>query len=196
MLQTKLIAGLGNPGTQYEWTRHNLGFLVVKRLAEEMGVSFSSSRSCKGLEAQARIGECKVIVLMPMTYMNLSGQAIAAASSYYKVEVAQSLIVCDDFSLDFGQLRVRLKGSDGGHNGLKSVIESWGTQDFTRMRLGVGNPPPRQDPADFVLSVFTPEERRQLDGFIAEAVDCCRAWIMENDVEKVMSQFNKRKDNE
>ncbi len=195
-MQTKLIAGLGNPGAQYEWTRHNLGFLVVKRLVQDMGASFSASRFCKGLEAQGRVGECKVIVLMPMTYMNLSGQAVAAASSYYKVDLAQNLIVCDDFSLDLGQLRLRMKGSDGGHNGLKSIIESFGDQNFTRLRLGVGSPPSRQDPADYVLSAFTKEERQQLDGFISEAVDCCQVWMKEDDIEKVMSQFNKRKDNE
>ncbi|HRZ40464.1 MAG TPA: aminoacyl-tRNA hydrolase, partial [Candidatus Omnitrophota bacterium] len=155
MLQTKLIAGLGNPGAEYEWTRHNLGFLVVSRFVEDAKASFSSSRCCRGLEAQFRLGEVKVVVLMPMTYMNLSGQAVAGALSYYKVEPAESLVVCDDFSLEFGQLRLRSKGSDGGHNGLKSIIENLGTQDFMRLRLGVGNPPSRQDPADYVLSAFS-----------------------------------------
>jgi len=196
VLQTKLIAGLGNPGAEYEWTRHNLGFLVASRLVEDEKASFSSSRCCKGLEAQFRLGEVKVIVLMPMTYMNLSGQAVAGALSYYKVDSAQSLVVCDDFSLEFGQLRLRSKGSDGGHNGLKSVIENLGTQDFMRLRLGVGHPPARQDPADYVLSAFSAEERRELDAIISEASDCCRAWIEEADIERVMSQFNKRKDNE
>ncbi|HSA30699.1 MAG TPA: aminoacyl-tRNA hydrolase [Candidatus Omnitrophota bacterium] len=196
MLQTKLIAGLGNPGAEYEWTRHNLGFLVVSRFVEDAKASFSSSRCCRGLEAQFRLGEVKVVVLMPMTYMNLSGQAVAGALSYYKVEPAESLVVCDDFSLEFGQLRLRSKGSDGGHNGLKSIIENLGTQDFMRLRLGVGNPPSRQDPADYVLSAFSAEERRELDAIISEASDCCRAWVEETDIEKVMSQFNKRKDNE
>ena len=188
----RLIAGLGNPGKDYEYTRHNLGFLVVQELAAQYKLKISPSSLCKGLTAEGKIKDKACCLLFPMTFMNNSGIAVRDIVAKKEISLANVLVAVDDFSLDFRQLRLRAKGSDGGHNGLSSIIQHLNSQDFARLRLGVGPVPNKKDPADFVLHEFSPAEKKELDEFINEAVDCCAAWVTGNSAQ-VMSQFNRRK---
>ena len=142
-----LIAGLGNPGKEYENTRHNAGFMVLDALADKLGADISEKKH-KALCGKAVIGGQKLILLKPQTYMNSSGESIRAAADYYKVDPEDILVVYDDISLAPGQLRIRAEGSAGGHNGIKSIIAHLGTQEFPRVRVGVGEKPPRMDLAD------------------------------------------------
>jgi len=190
----KVIVGLGNPGSEYEHTRHNLGFRVVQCLAQTLGSHFAPSRCCQGLEATGKISGLDAGMLLPTTFMNLSGKAVVRFLNHYAVSPADALVVYDDFHLPFGQIRMRRKGSAGGHNGLSSIIEELGIQDIPRLRLGIGEPKGKGDSVDFVLSPFDAQEQQELDFFISEAVECCRAWVS-GEIEQVMSQFNKRKGN-
>ncbi len=149
---THIIVGLGNPGKDYENTRHNMGFLAIDRIAEGLGVKLDRYRF-QALTAEATLGETRVLLMKPETYMNLSGQAVAAAAHFYKIPPEQIFVLCDDISFPVGKLRFRPKGSAGGHNGLKSIIASLGSDAFPRLKLGVGQKPsPDYDLADFVLS--------------------------------------------
>lgn len=159
----RLIVGLGNPGSRYVRTRHNAGFLAVEGLATKLGADWQSSPKWQGLVARNQ----DLFLLLPQTFMNLSGQAVAALAAFYKIPPAAILVVLDDFALPFGKLRLRTKGSEGGHNGLRSIIEHLGTTEFPRLRLGIGPlPPDEKEPApkplegwaDFVLAPFTPTE--------------------------------------
>jgi len=188
----KVIVGLGNPGSQYKNTRHNIGFRVMDCLAQTGGAVFNSSRCCQGLETAVEIEGQAIRLLQPMTFMNLSGQAVKLFLSYYGIEQSGLLVVYDDFHLGFGQLRVRRQGSHGGHNGIGSIIESLGSQEFARVRLGIGEVKRGRSAEDFVLSNFSPTEIKELDFFLQEAEECCRAWVTE-EIEQVMSHFNKRK---
>ncbi|MBQ2250106.1 MAG: aminoacyl-tRNA hydrolase, partial [Lachnospiraceae bacterium] len=143
-----LIAGLGNPGKEYETTRHNAGFMVIDALADKLGADVSEKKH-KGLCGKAVIGGQKCILLKPQTYMNSSGESIRAAADYFKIAPEDIIIIYDDISLAPGQLRVRAKGSAGGHNGIKSIIAHLGTQEFPRVRVGVGEKPSRMDLADY-----------------------------------------------
>ena len=193
MTDVSLIVGLGNPGKDYEYTRHNFGFLVVARLAEQYKLKVSSSSLCKGLTAGGMIQDKTCCLLFPLTYMNNSGIAVRDVVAKKEISLSNILVVVDDFSLDFGQLRLRPSGSDGGHNGLDSVIAQLNSKDFSRLRLGIGPVPNKKDAVDFVLQEFTSAEKKKLDDFIQEAVDCCVAWITGNS-DQVMSQFNRKKD--
>lgn len=191
MSQTRLIVGLGNPGRDYEYTRHNLGFLVVGKLAEKNNLRFRKSSFTNGLTAEGKVAGNEVCCLLPSTYMNNSGVAVKQAVLKRGVDRANVLIVCDDFHLDFGQIRIRNKGSDGGHNGLTSIIEHLGTQDFDRLRLGIGSPVKGEESVAYVLGKWTAAEKKQLDEFIDRATDCCDVWITEG-IHKAMDQFNGR----
>ena len=191
MSQTRLIVGLGNPGRDYEYTRHNLGFLVVGHLAQKNNLRFRKSSFTNGLTAEGKVTGNDLCCLLPSTYMNNSGVAVKQAVLSKGLDHSDVLIVCDDFHLDFGEIRIRNKGSDGGHNGLTSVIEQLGTQDFSRLRLGIGTPPKGQESVDYVLGKWTAGEKRQLDEFINRATDCCGVWL-EQGIHKAMDQFNGR----
>ena len=143
-----LIVGLGNPGREYESTRHNAGFLVVDRLAEKMGISVST-RKFLGFTGSGMLGGEKVLLLKPQTYMNASGESVRAAADFYKLEPAQVIVVYDDISLDVGSVRIRAKGSAGGHNGMKSIIAHLGTEEYPRVRVGIGDKPPGMDLAGY-----------------------------------------------
>jgi len=187
----KLIVGLGNPGREYEWTRHNLGFLAVQRLAKKLDCTFSPSSFTNGLTAQGTWEQARVCLLLPLTYMNQSGAAVGQVVARKQIEAGQILAVCDDFHLDFRTIRLRAKGSDGGHNGLKSIIERLDTQQFSRLRMGIGRPAGAASTVDYVLEEFNKGERKELDGFIEEAADCCLAWIRDG-AEAAMDQYNKK----
>ena len=160
MAEARLIVGLGNPGKEYQYTRHNLGFLTVQHLARQHRLRFKRSRICQGLVAEGKIAKRLCYLLSPLTYMNRSGVAIKSFIAKRDVVVKDVLVICDDFQLDFGQLRLRSRGGDGGHNGLSSVIEHLATRDFTRLRIGIGRPINKEDTSDFVLTEFTPKEKK------------------------------------
>ena len=186
----KLIVGLGNPGLEYRDTRHNVGFLVVDELARrhQLALAMAPSQVPETFVAK-RYGPEPLLVAKPLTFMNRSGDAVAALIRYYDVAVADLLVVVDEAALPFGRLRARIRGSGGGHNGLKSTIERLGTTEFARLRLGVGRGDPRRDLADHVLARFEPGERAELEGFITLAADAAEMFAVEG-IEKVMNTYN------
>ncbi len=195
MVGQRFIVGLGNPGKIYEKTRHNFGFLVVRELARRHSWPLKNSFLYRAVMAQGRIGGEAVCLFLPQTMMNLSGVAVKKLVVARQVDIAKILVVCDDLNLDLGQLRVRPQGSDGGHNGLKSITAHFGTDGFNRLRLGIGRPPLGKDPAAYVLEPFSRQEVAVVEATIQAAADCCEAWVREG-IEKVMNVFNKRKGNE
>ena len=187
-----LIAGLGNPGKEYENTRHNAGFLVLDTLAQKLGADLSE-RKHRALCGKAVIGGQKVILLKPQTYMNSSGESIRAAADYYKVPPEDILVVYDDISLAPGQLRIRAKGSAGGHNGIKSIIAHLGTQEFPRVKVGIGEKPPRMDLADYVLGHFSSGEKKIMEEAAKEAAGAI-CEIVNVGIEQAMNDHNRRKE--
>jgi PTH1 family peptidyl-tRNA hydrolase len=184
----KWFVGLGNPGTQYESTRHNIGFMALDHFAEKAGISFKSSK-CKGLVGEGNVNGTKVILLKPMTYMNLSGEAVRAFMDYYKADLQDMTVIYDDLDTLFGQVRLRYQGGAGGHNGIKSIIQHTGTQTFNRIRLGVSRPKPGYDIADYVLSDFLKDEAKQLLPFVELCADAMH-HSLENTFEQTMAKFN------
>ena len=193
MARDYLIVGLGNPGKDYEYTRHNLGFLVVERIAEAHKLKFLKSSLTNALMAQVNVDDNKLHLLMPLTYMNNSGVAVKKFVMDKQLDAGDVLVVADDMNLDFGHLRLRKDGSSGGHNGIQSIIDHLKTKNFARLRLGIGRPRQGQDPVDFVLEKFTKSEKEKLKIFSAEASDCCFTWLNEG-VTKAMNLFNERKE--
>lgn len=193
MSESRLIVGLGNPGKNYEYTRHNLGFLVVRRVAEGQGIRFQTSSFTNALMAQGHLDQKKFWCLLPLTYMNRSGMAVRQTVEKKALDLEDVLVVCDDLHLDFGQLRIRSRGSDGGHNGLNSVSQHLENQGFGRLRLGIGSPDRGADTAEYVLTEFGREERKKLDDFVERATECCLVWLKEG-MSKAMDQFNNRRE--
>jgi PTH1 family peptidyl-tRNA hydrolase len=165
-----LIAGLGNPGPEYAGNRHNSGFMVADVLAERIGAGFKRDRS-RAVVASGRLAGCPVTLAKPQTFMNLSGGPVAALRSFYKIPPDQILVIHDDLDLSFEAIRLKLGGGDGGHNGLRSVTAALGTRDYFRVRVGIGRPPGRMDPADFVLRDFSAAERKLLPLVLERAAD-------------------------
>ncbi|HEY7226256.1 MAG TPA: aminoacyl-tRNA hydrolase [Micromonosporaceae bacterium] len=176
-----LVAGLGNPGREYELNRHNLGYLVADLLAVRTGSRFGRHRRAVAEVAEARLGvgvDAPALVLVkPMTYMNLSGGPVASLAAFYKVPAEQIIAVHDDLDLPYGVVRTKLGGGEGGHNGLRSISQSLSTKDYLRVRLGIGRPPGRQDPADYVLSDFTGTQRKELDLVVDRGADIVESLI-------------------
>ena len=186
----KLIVGLGNPGKAYVYTRHNIGFLVIERLAQEHGGRFH--KACDGLMAQVNIDGQQCSLLMPQTMMNNSGMSLRLAVAKLGVDRKDILVVYDDMSLVFETMRIRPFGSAGGHNGIKSIIAHLGTQEFARLRLGVGRPSVGVDAADHVLANFTSSEQKCLLDFINQASLAVHSWVTQG-VEATMNEFNSNK---
>ncbi|MCI8510574.1 MAG: aminoacyl-tRNA hydrolase [Lachnospiraceae bacterium] len=186
-----IIVGLGNPGKEYENTRHNVGFMALDALADQLGADVSE-RKHKALCGRAVIGGEKVILLKPQTYMNASGESLRAAADYYKLPPERVLVIYDDISLEPGQLRIRAKGSAGGHNGVKSIIAHLGTQEFLRIKIGVGAKPPRMDLAAYVLSHLGQGERETLENAAKEAAQAACELLTEG-IEPAMNAHNKKK---
>lgn len=184
-----LIVGLGNPGDQYDGTRHNAGFLAVDALARQGRFSVSRVKF-KALTAQAEVGGRGALVMKPTTYMNLSGEAVGEAARFYKLPPERVLVLSDDVDLPLGRLRIRAKGSAGGHNGLKSIIQHLGTDQFPRIKLGVGGKPhPDYDLADWVLGRLQGEDRRVMDEAAvraAQAVEC----LLRDGIQTAMNRFH------
>ena len=184
-----IIVGLGNPKTEYKNTRHNIGFDVIDVLADKYNI-VTEIRKHKAFCGKGFIGSEKVVLAMPQTYMNLSGDSVREIVDYYKIDIEKELIVIyDDVDLDVGQLRVRKKGSAGGHNGMKSIIGQLGTENFTRIRMGVGAKPKGYDLADYVLGHFSKDEREIMDGSIIKATEAVKE-IIEEGVDMAMNRFN------
>jgi len=186
----KIVVGLGNPGEQYRDTRHNVGFDVIDRLAADHTLSFEVGPA-RALQAKWRlaIGDT-VLLAKPLTFMNLSGEAAGSLCRYYKVALEDLLVVCDDVNLPLGRLRVRATGSEGGHNGLKSMAQHLGTIDYARLRIGVGRGEIRRDLADHVLARFAPDERPGIDDAVARAASAVETWVVDG-LAKVMNTFNR-----
>lgn len=184
----KLIVGLGNPGDKYAGTRHNIGFSVIVNLADRYNVGMSESKQ-KAAVGKCVIGGEKVLLAMPQTYMNLSGDSVRALADYYHLEPEEILVVYDDINLDVGKLRMRAGGSAGGHNGMKDIIAKLGTQDYPRLRLGVGAKPSGMDLADYVLGRFPKDELPLVRETVDRAADAVECFIKE-DVETAMNRFN------
>ena len=186
-----LLVFLGNPGPRYAFTRHNAGFLAADALADQLHVKIDRLRF-RALTAQAEIGGEKVLLMKPQTFMNLSGEAAAPAAKFYKIPPERVLVVSDDVSLPVGQLRLRRKGSAGGHNGLKSIIDRLGTDVFPRIRIGVGAPPhPDYDMADWVLSTFRDADAETMHAAAKEAAEACVCFVRDG-ADKAMTRYNRK----
>ena len=186
---TWLVVGLGNPGGKYQGTRHNVGFCVLELLAKDAGVKVDRLKF-RALTATAKLGGQNVLLMKPQTYMNLSGEAVQAAASFYKIPPERVLILFDDVSLAPGRIRVRPTGSAGGHNGIKSIIAQLGSQDFPRVKVGVGEKPhPDYDMADWVLSTFSAADQKVMQQAYRSAADAA-VTILESGCETAMAKFN------
>ena len=184
----KLVVGLGNPGPKYAGTRHNIGFDVLDYLAAAPGVGRWRSRF-ESLVTEAVEGAEQVLLVKPETFMNLSGRAVRAAVDFYKLTPADLLVVCDDIALPLGKLRARAKGSDGGQKGLRNIREQLGTDEYPRLRIGVGSPGEHLDAADHVLSRFKPGERAAVDEAVAQAAQAVLLWVRQG-IDVCMNRVN------
>jgi PTH1 family peptidyl-tRNA hydrolase len=185
----KLICGLGNPGSRYQGTRHNVGFDVIDEVARRRGLTFESS-PVEAVVARTRGPGAAVMLVKPLTFMNLSGQAVRGLTSYFRIGVGDILVVTDDVNLPVGRLRGRVRGSEGGHNGLRSVIDELGTNEFARLRIGVGRGDDRWDLADHVLARFEDDERELIATAVSRAADAVDTFVMDG-IEVVMNRFNR-----
>lgn len=187
-----IIVGLGNPDRQYEGTRHNVGFDVIDAIAEKYNIAVDTKKH-KALVGKGAIDGCKVILAKPQTYMNLSGESVGSLVDFYKVDpTSEVLVIYDDVSLDVGQLRIRKKGSAGGHNGIKSIIAHLGTSEFLRIKVGVGEKPKGYDLADYVLGKFSKEDREVMKEGYQDSV-VAASLIARGEIEQAMNEFNKKK---
>ena len=184
----KIIVGLGNPGRQYEKTRHNVGFEVIDVLANKWSISLNQAKH-KGIYGMGVVNGEKVILLKPLTYMNLSGESIAEVMNFFKIEVDDFVVMYDDLDLPPGKIRLRQKGSAGGHNGIKSTIAHLGTQNFNRIRMGIGRPSVPMAISDYVLSRFTAEEWPDINQAIEKSANACDSWLSTSFLQ-VMNEYN------
>ncbi|WP_305779232.1 aminoacyl-tRNA hydrolase [Nocardia nova] len=166
-----LVVGLGNPGPEYERTRHNAGFLVADVLAERIGGRFTVHKKSGADLLEARLDGRKILLVKPRTYMNLSGRPVAALARFFSVPPTEVIVVHDELDLPFGSIRLKRGGGEGGHNGLRSISNALSTKDYLRVRFGVGRPPGRQDPADFVLKPFSAPERKEVPVLVEQTAD-------------------------
>jgi len=187
----KLIVGLGNPGRAYAGSRHNIGFIAVDTLAKDYRVKLKRAFACRWLSAKIKLQGCDILLAEPVTYMNLSGAAVAALLKKNKVALKDLLVICDDMDLELGRLKIKSNGSSGGHHGLESIIASLGSREFSRLRIGIGRPDERCDAAEYVLTPFNRQEGKQVAKIVETACACVKAWVMEG-TDKTMNLFNKK----
>jgi PTH1 family peptidyl-tRNA hydrolase len=187
------IVGLGNPGSEYAATRHNAGFLVVDELARRWNAG-AFQHKCKALVAEAHVQQQKVVLIKPMTYMNLSGESVRAFMDYYKASLEDAIIVYDDLDTEVGRIRLRYQGSAGGHNGIKSIIQHTGTQTFNRVRLGISRPGPGEAVVNYVLSKFSKSELQEVERMISDAADAIE-YALTHPFDQAMARFNGRQGN-
>lgn len=190
----RLVVGLGNPGRRYRGTRHNVGFRVLRELCRRWQVE-TGRRAFGGTVYEARPARPggpaqRVLMLAPETYMNRSGEAVQALRAFYKADPADLLVVLDDYALPLGRIRLRAKGSPGGHNGLADVLQRVGTDEVPRLRIGIGSPPPGQDTVGFVLTRFGPEEEPEIEAAVRQAAEAVEDWTFEG-ITPVMNRYNR-----
>jgi PTH1 family peptidyl-tRNA hydrolase len=187
----KLIVGLGNPGLSYTGSRHNIGFEVVKYFAKSEKIAFKKEKGIKALSGKGKIGSRGTVLSLPLTFMNLSGEAVRLLSKKYKVALSDLLVICDDLDLEFGRIRIRSSGSCAGHRGVESIMNSLKSNEFNRLRIGIGRPSKDIDASDFVLSRFNRREKADIPEIIDKAAACCRKWIGEGAI-GAMNSFNRQ----
>jgi peptidyl-tRNA hydrolase, PTH1 family len=189
MAEPLLVVGLGNPGPQYAKTRHNVGFMVADLLAGRMGAAFKVHKKSGAEIVTGRLGHAPVVLAKPRTYMNESGRQVGPLAKFYSVPPADIIVIHDELDIDFGQIRLKLGGGEGGHNGLRSVVNALGTRNFQRVRIGIGRPPGRKDPAAFVLESFSAAERTQVPTICEMAADATELLI-ESGLESAQNQVH------
>lgn len=187
----KLIVGLGNPGKEYNLTRHNVGFMVLETLARQNDIRFKRNKRFKALAGEGIVGRENCYLAMPQTFMNLSGHSVRSIVNWLKVDINEMLLIIDDIALPFGSIRIRPKGSDAGHKGMRSVIDCLGTGEFSRMRIGIRNREDIKDLVGYVLDKFTRKEQKVLPHVLERASLACEQWIKEG-ITATMNNFNKR----
>lgn len=185
----KIIIGLGNPGKEYENTRHNIGFMSVFEFAEQHGIAGNFDKKFNSIIGKGSVSSQDVLIVQPLTFMNLSGEALRRILDWYKVSSDDILVVFDDISIDLGKMRFRKKGSDGGHNGIKSIIKNLGTQDFLRLKIGIGPQPPMIPSEKYVLGKFTEDESLLLKKILTYSSKAIEEYII-NDIDFVMNKYN------
>ncbi len=185
----KLIVGLGHPGKPYKSTRHNMGFMVIEKLARLGNIRLKSSRRFKALTGEGLIGEERSYVAMPQTFMNLSGHSVRSFINWLKIELGDILLIVDEVALPFGKIRIRTKGTNAGHKGLRSTIDCLGTNEFSRMRIGIMGRRAVKDYSRYVLSGFTKKEQKALPDILDRASQACECWIREG-VNTTMNRYN------
>jgi len=185
----KLIVGLGNPGKEYRLTRHNMGFMVVEQLAKLNNLKFKIRDRFKAYTAEGLIEGERVYLAMPQTFMNLSGHSVRSVANWLKIELSDMLVVIDDIAFPFGAIKIKAKGSDAGHNGLRSVIDCVGTEEFSRIRIGILGRKIARDRSKYVLSRFTKTEQKALPSIVGRATEACGCWI-EQGINAAMNRFN------
>lgn len=185
----KLIVGLGNYVNTYSNSRHNIGFSVIKTLGRAYKSAFKKEKDGLALCGKINISGQPVALAMPLTFMNLSGIAVRALVRRYRINLPELLVVCDDMDLEFGRLKIKPKGSSGGHRGLQSIVDILGGCNFARLRIGIGRPPEDIDSARYVLSGFSKKEKEKLKIIIARAKECCQSWVIQG-IEEAMNIFN------
>lgn len=184
-----LIVGLGNPGAGYQHTRHNAGFWVVDNLAERAGERFGRHKKSGALLASGRLGDQRVLLAKPQSFMNVSGRPTAALLAFHSLPATELIVVHDDLDLPLGTIRVKRGGGEGGHNGLRSISQALGSRDYLRVRFGIGRPPGRQDPADFVLKPFSTAEREHIPVLVTQAADAVEL-LLEKGLEATQNQLH------
>ena len=189
-----LVAGLGNPGREYEHTRHNVGFMCADTLARTHGLTFDPKKRSKARVAVGSVAGKRLVIAKPQTFMNLSGSTVQGLAAFYKIPPEHILVVYDDLDLPAGTLRIRPKGGSGGHKGMTDIIRRLGTQDFPRIRFGIGRPPGKMDPAAFVLRPFDRDELPQVQDSIDRVVGAIEAWLREG-IDIAMNRYNPANDN-
>lgn len=188
MERMKIIVGLGNPGKQYEATRHNIGFHVIDELSKRLDIPLTQSKF-NGMYGIGQVGTEKVMLLKPLTYMNLSGECIVPMMDYYEVNDDEIVVIYDDLDLQVGKLRLRQKGSAGGHNGIKSIIQHLGSQEFNRIRIGVDRPKNGMKVPDYVLSNFSEDEKIEMIHAVKNSANACEDWVTKKFLD-VMNTYN------
>jgi len=187
-LDPYLLVGLGNPGREYEQTRHNIGFLAVDAIAHHWGVNMRRSKH-KSLYGEYRSKEFRALLMIPQTFMNLSGEAVYSFVRYHKIQAGKLMVIFDDLDLPFGEIRIRESGGSSGQRGMKSIIEKLGTNEFPRMRVGIGRPPGKKDPVDFILDTFDKREKRSLELILDACVQAVECFI-HHGIARAMTAFN------
>ncbi len=185
----KLIVGLGNPGRTYKYSRHNVGFLIIDKIAKDWRIKIKTNTAMKSFLGKGMVEDKKVILAKPLCFMNFSGQSVNLILRKTELNFQDMLVVFDDLDLEWGKMRIRPYGSSGGHKGVKSIIDALGRSDFPRLRFGIGRPGKKSEVVDYVLNRWSNQERKELEEYLERAAECCRVWVVSG-ISKTMNRFN------